>query len=78
MKKENRCVLCGGRLLPSGKCTGCGWDNTKKDAKYQLNTHNENTVHLHADDCEKNLNRDNDGSPVRLNQNRTTAARTSK
>ncbi len=69
MAKENRCVLCGGRILPSGKCAGCGWDNSKKDIKYRLNAHNENTVHLHADDCEDNLNRDNDGTPVRLNIN---------
>ncbi len=78
MAKENRCVLCGGRILPSGKCAGCGWDNSKKDTKYRLNAHNENTVHLHADDCEDNLNRDNDGSPVRLNLNRKNSQNAQK
>ncbi|MCD7764123.1 MAG: hypothetical protein LUI14_13205 [Lachnospiraceae bacterium] len=78
MAKENRCVLCGGRILPSGKCAGCGWDNSKKEPKYRLNAHNENTVHLHADDCEDNLNRDNDGSPVRLNLNREKTQDTQK
>ncbi|MCD7744754.1 MAG: hypothetical protein LUI13_05635 [Lachnospiraceae bacterium] len=78
MAKENRCVLCGGRILPSGKCAGCGWDNSKKEPKYRLNAHNENTVHLHADDCEDNLNRDNDGSPVRLNLNREKPQDTQK
>ncbi len=67
-------MLCGGKLLPSGKCAVCGWDASKNDTHYRLNTHNENTVHLHSDDCEENLNRDNDGSPVRLNQNRGTTA----
>lgn len=78
MAKETRCILCGGKLLPSGKCAACGWDNSGKETKYRLNAHNENTVHLHADNCEDNLNRDNDGSPVRLNLNREKTQDTQK
>ncbi|MCD8014241.1 MAG: hypothetical protein LUG99_13890 [Lachnospiraceae bacterium] len=74
MAKENRCMLCGGRLASTGRCVVCGWDSTKNDTHYRLNTHNETTTHLHQGECEENLNRDNDGSPVRLNFNRRKSA----
>ncbi|MCD7955547.1 MAG: hypothetical protein LUG93_07300 [Lachnospiraceae bacterium] len=59
MARKKRCTLCGGKLLPSGICAECGWDNSKNDEGYRLNTHNEAGMRLHSGDCEDVLNKEN-------------------
>lgn len=54
-----RCTLCGGKVAGNGKCTECGWDNTKNDKKYRLNVHNEKSKLFQHRDCEDNLNQEN-------------------
>ncbi|MCD7884378.1 MAG: hypothetical protein LUI87_11850 [Lachnospiraceae bacterium] len=59
MARKKRCTLCGGKILPSGICAECGWDNSKNDEGYRLNTHNGAGMRLHEGDCEDVLNRKN-------------------
>ncbi|MCC8065621.1 MAG: hypothetical protein LIO94_00745 [Clostridiales bacterium] len=57
MAGKKGCRLCGGRVLSSGICSECGFDNSKSDEKYHLNTYNEDGIRLHQGDCEEILNR---------------------
>jgi len=68
MARKNRCTLCGGKVSPSGICMECGWDNTKNDEKYHLNTHNEGGMKLHSGDCEDMLNHENPRKRARKEQ----------
>lgn len=54
-----KCTLCGGKVAGTGKCTECGFDNSKNDKKYRLNIHNTNSRMFKHDSCEDNLNQVN-------------------